>query len=103
MLTLVSPVPHLPASAHGDPECHDATLRALHQAKRREAPLPVSASVGVGQLPLGRGQADQAWSLHFSLQVHVEETQDSLEVCVWGGGEVCNRMNNLTPHRWFTC
>ena len=78
-LTLVSPVPHLPASAHGDPERHDATLRALHQAERREAPLPVRAEVAVGQLPLTCGQADQAWPLHVSLQVQVGETQDSLE------------------------
>lgn len=52
-LPLVSPVPYLPASAHGDPERHDTTLRALHQTERREAPLPVSACAGVGPPPLG--------------------------------------------------
>lgn len=86
-LTLVSPVPYLPAPAHGDPERHDTALRALHQAERREAPLPVSARAGVGLPPLGWSQAGQAWPLHVSVQVQVEET----EAQSWGGG-FCSRL-----------
>lgn len=37
-------VPHFPKPAYGDSECHNATLRSMHQAQRRKAPLPVSAS-----------------------------------------------------------
>ena len=44
MLTSVSPVPLLPAPAHGDAERHDTALCPLHQAQRREAALPVSVA-----------------------------------------------------------